>query len=246
MAVCQAFKPFRARTLRITELSDCCTPPEDGTENAIDIVDAFTTVSIAVDVEEGEELFEKKANGDVCISERDPDVLKALDVSITFCQVLPSTVSLLTGWPLVFDASGNAIGFDVMSGTNDRQVGLELWSGVSGIDCGEGARYGYAVIPCVGPFQLSENLEFGGIDTSFNVTVTGSTTDSHAWCEGPYAVQLGVDGQPGPLLDPIGQGTLARIMATDVPPPELGCSLTADATNGYVKPTCADVSPGSV
>lgn len=245
MAECRGWTPFRARALRITQLGDCCSPPPDGTPNAVDVIDAFTIVSLATDIEEGEELLVKKANGDICVNEKDPDLLKGIDISVTLCQVTPTVVSNLTGWPLAYDATGEAVGFDITTGSNDRQVGLELFSNVAGIDCGEGARYGYMVVPCVGPFQLSENIEFGGIDTQFNITLTGRTSDSHGWCEGPYAVQLGTDGQPGPLLDPISQGAVVRIMATDVPPPPLGCSLEAGPEAGYTAPTC-DQSPGSL
>lgn len=232
------YKPFKGRTIRITRLEDCCTPPPEGTECSLAVFDAFTTVSIEANVEEGETAFERKANGDVCINERDPDLLQDLTVSLTLCQVQPEVVSMLTDWPVTRDADGDAVGFDVMSGVSDAEAAIEIWSGVSGIDCGQGARYGYNVLPCTSGWQIDGEIEWAGIDTIFAITLTATAKDNHAWGSGPYAVQLDELGAPGPLLDPMqSPGSLARIMSTDVPPPAVtdGC-VAATAANGYLFP----------
>lgn len=232
-----AYRPFRGRTIRATQLDDCCTPPASGTECAIYVTDSFTTVSLEANVEEGETALERKANGDVCINERDPDLLQNLTVSMTLCQVRAEFVSMLTGWPVVRDASGQGVGFDVMEGTSDAETAIEVWSGVAGIDCGEGARYGYNVLPCVSGWQLGESLEWAGIDTLFSITLTATTSGSHTWGTGPYNVQFDETDAPGPLLDPIQQGAHARIMSTEVPPPAVtpGC-VPATLANGYILP----------
>src|SRR3546814_7750456 len=93
----QCFKPFRAQSRRVTELDDCCTPPppEDSPGSpespgslpcSIAVTDSFTLVSAEAQVDEGEEILERKANGDICIRERDPSVLQGFNVSITLCQ----------------------------------------------------------------------------------------------------------------------------------------------------------------
>jgi hypothetical protein len=235
-----AYKPFKGRTIRITDLGDCCTPPASGTECAISVFDAFTTVSLEANIEEGEEAFERKANGDICISEKDGNTLKNLNGSITLCQVLPEDISMLTGWPVVLDADGIAVGFDIMEGTTDAEVGLEVWSGVSGIDCGEGARYGYNVIPCTSGWQIDGSIEWAGIGTIFAITLTFTTRGNHGWGTGPYDVQdseVGAGVTPGPLLDPIQTGAHARLMSTEIAPPPLtdGC-VAATAANGYLYP----------
>ncbi len=232
-----AYKPFKGRTIRTTTLQDCCTPPPEGTECAINVYDAFTTISIEANVEEGETAFERKANGDVCINERDPNLLQDLTVSMTLCQVKPELISQLTGWPVTRDADGNATGFDIMSGVSDAEVAVEIWSGVAGIDCGQGARYGYNVLPCTSGWQIDGSIEWAGIDTIFAITLTATARDQHAWGTGPYGVQFDAAGEPGPLLDPMQTGSLARIMTTEVPPPAVtdGC-VDATADNGYLFP----------
>jgi hypothetical protein len=229
------YKPFRGRTIRVTQLDDCCTPPASGTECALYVSDGFVTVTLEPNVEEGETALERKANGDVCLNEKDPDLLQNLTVSLVLCQVRSELVSMLTGWPVVRDSDGNGVGFDIMEGATEAQTAFELWSGVSGIDCGEGARYGYNALPCVSGWQLGENLEWGGIDVISSITLNGTTSGSHTWGTGPYAVQGDETGTPGPLLDPIQTGAHARIMSTDVPPPDVtvGC-VPATAENGYI------------
>lgn len=241
----QCFKPFRAQSLRVTELDDCCTPPPPSDESpdespgqpcSIAVTDSFTSVSATAEVNEGEDILERKANGDICISERDPDVLQGLTVTITLCQVDPWFISKLTGWPVVMDQNCNAVGFDIMDGINTNQVALELWSGVAGIDCGEGARYGYALFPCVENWQLSGDLEWAGSDTLWSIELQGFAKGAHAWGRGPYNdVQQSVDGR---LVDPMRAGSIMRKMATDVPPPSYIATcqdcLPPTAEYGYV------------
>lgn len=231
------YKPFRGRTIRVTQLDDCCTPPASGTECAIYVADAFTTVSLEPNVEEGETALERKANGDVCLNEKDPDLLQNLSVTVVLCQVRSELISMLTGWPVVRDSDGNGVGFDVMEGATTNETAFEVFSGVSGIDCGEGARYGYNLLPCVSGWQLGETIEWGGIDVISSITLIGTTNGSHTWGTGPYAVQGDETGTPGPLLDPIQQGAHARIMSTDVPPPAItaGC-VPATIDNGWILP----------
>lgn len=248
----QPFKPLRGRTIRITNLDDCCTPPVEDTECAVSVFDAATVVTITPNVEEGESAFEKKANGDICVNEKDPDLLRDLTVSITFCQVLPEVISALTSWPVVRDADDRATGFDIMQGASEGSTGLEIFTGVAGIDCGQGARYGYGLVPCVGGWQIDGDVQlFAGIDQLFTLTINGTASANHAWGIGPYDVQADADGNPGPLLDPIQQGALARIMTTQVPPPAVtdGC-VAASAEVGYtwpraVAPALASIDPAT-
>ena len=95
----QCFKPFRAQSIRVTDLDDCCTPPpaadaspgdeSPGMPCSIAGTNSFITVTAEAQVDEGEDILERKANGDICISEQDPSVLRGFNISITLCQVVP-------------------------------------------------------------------------------------------------------------------------------------------------------------
>lgn len=236
-----AYKPFKGRTIRVTKLGDCGTLPEVDDEQdpeapcTMAVFDSFTTISIEANIEEGATAFSRKANGDVCINERDPNLLQDLGVSLTLCQVQPELVSMLTGWPVTRDSSGAAVGFDVMSGVSNEDVAVEIWSGVAGVDCGQGSRYGYNVLPSTLGWQIDGSIEWAGIDTIFEITLTSTARDQHGWGTGPYAVQQG--GTDDRLLDEIQPGALARLMTVDVPPPAVtdGC-VPATAENGYLGP----------
>jgi hypothetical protein len=232
------YKPYKARTIRSTRLvDDCCSLPPEDTECIINVIDAFTTFSLEPNSEDGERAFERKANGDVCINEREDDILQDLTVNLLLCQIPASFITGLTGWPLVTDADGNGVGFDIMEGANTVRSALEMHTGVSGVSCAEGARYGYNVLPCTTGWTLGDTLEWGGADTIFAISLTGRTSGNHDWGTGPYAVQSDVSGDPGPLIDPIQQGAHARLMVTDVAPPTVtdGC-VAASAANGYLFP----------
>lgn len=229
------FKPFKARSVRATRLiDDCCALPAEDTADSIIVMDVFSIFSLTPNIEDGEVAFERKANGDICINERERSVLQDLTAEWTLCQVSAATVTMLTGWPAVMDDSGKVVGFDWMEGESEGNTALELFSGVSGVDCGDGARYGYVPIPCTYDWQITDQVDFGGIDNLFNLTLSGRTNGNHSWGTGPYAVQL--DGNtPGPLLDPMQNGAHARIMVTDVAPPPLTDGwVIASAANGYL------------
>ena len=234
----RVFKTRNARTIRVTVLDDCCTPPVSGTECALTVFDAFTTFSASVNVEEGLSAFERKANGDICINEKDPNSLIDMTLSMTLCNVRPEDVSMLTEWPVTRDVSGAAIGFDIMEGSSDRHVAVELFSGVAGVDCGAGAQYGYAAAPCTSAWQLDGEIEWAGLDTIQSITLTATTDGSHAWGSGPYDVQdFNYDGTAEALHDPMQTGSHMRMMMTTVPPPAVtdGC-VAATGANGYNHP----------
>src|SRR5690606_42099189 len=67
----QCFKPFRAQSIRVTELGDCGIPPDPadaspgespGAACAIAVTDSFTSVTGEAEVDEGEEILERKAD----------------------------------------------------------------------------------------------------------------------------------------------------------------------------------------
>lgn len=230
------FKPRKGKTLRFTRLvDDCCSLPAEDTEDSIIVIDVFTVVSIAPNVEEGAATLERKANGDICTYDRELSILQDATVNLTLCQVSASTVCLLTGATEVLDADDNVVGFDILEGANENRTLMEIWSGAAGVDCGEGAKYGYLPIPCTYDWQITDTLEIGGADSLFTVTLVGRTNSNHDYGQGPFAVQLSDGGTPGPLITPIASGVHARVMVTDVPPPAVTNGwVAASAANGYL------------
>lgn len=229
------FKPRNGRTVRLTRLvGDCCELPAEETVDSIIVLDVFTVVSATPNYQDGATAFETKANGDICTNERDPSILQDISIALTLCQVSASTVSMLTGSPAVFDASGNVVGFDIMEGALSGRTALETFSGLSGAACNGGN--GYSLFPCTYDWQFSAELNIAApLDTLFDVQLTGRTNGNHAWDNGPYAVQLDSGGDAGPLLDSVQTGVHGRVMVTDVGAPAVTDGwVTASAENGYL------------
>lgn len=229
------FKPRNGRTIRLTRLADeCCQLPAEDTIESIIVLDVFTIISMTPNYQDGAEAFETKANGDICSNERDPSLLQDTSVALTLCQVSASAVSMLTGSTPVMDADGKIVGFDIMEGALSNRTAVETWSGLSGQACAGGN--GYSVLPCTYDWQFSAELNLGAqLDTLFDIQLTGRTSGNHDWNNGPYAVQSDGDGDPGPLLDAMQDGSHARVMITDVPAPAITDGwVTASAANGYL------------
>lgn len=217
----QIIKPFRARTMRLTRLDPCCTPPDGGTPCSVIVMDGFLTVTLTADVEDGEEFVTKKASGDLCVNERLPDALKRLDASIELCEIDPEAVEMLTGWPLALDSEGDSVGFDVIEGINDAEVAIELWTGISGQDCDPevGERFGYLALPCLQGVTLDGDLAFAQEPTE--VTLAGRTSSQHAWGSGPFAVEDDGTGSAGPLVTALDADSHARLQSVTISPPSL-------------------------
>jgi hypothetical protein len=232
----QLFKPFKGRSIRLLRLvDDCCELPAEDTADSIIVLDVFTILSASSNTEDGTRAFERKANGDICLNQKERSILQDLSLALTLCQVSASTVTLLTGWPAVHDADGNVVGFDILEGESQGNTSMEIWSGVGGVDCGEGAKYGYAVFPCTYDWQISDAFEFAGADSLFDLQLTGFTNGNHAWNNGPFPVQLNGGGTAAPLHDAIENGVHGRVMVTDVPPPPVTNGLViASAANQYL------------
>src|SRR5699024_11399919 len=91
-------------------------------------------------------------------------------------------------------------------GDIDKAFALEIWTGLSGQACGEGAEEasGYLLLPFVQAGVLGD-IEMGGED-AVTFSMTGAyTKGGNGWGAGPYDVVFGGDDEPSDLpsaLDP--------------------------------------------
>lgn len=226
----KCFSIVRGRVLRATAL-DRCGRIETGPCVSV-TSDGFITVGYTSRVTEGEAINVVKANGNTCIDDAPPPKWQGHTVTVTFCEVNPLLFEMLTGQPVMYDAEGLPIGFDAQEGIDlsSRGVALELWSDVPGDACdpdnpnAEGA-WGYSLLPFLQGGVLGDRtIE----NAAITFTIQGmNTKKGSAWDVGPYDVQLGEDGNPGPLLAPITNKTHERFIFTAVAPPEPGCSCEA-------------------
>lgn len=188
----KCFPLIRGRMMRVTRL-DGCGVPVPGSESVV-VTKGMISVALTSNTSEGEPIQVTNANGDLCVDDTPPPKFTGFGAEVTMCNVDPRLLSLMTGQPVVLDASGNVVGFDVNTDVDLDEQGfaIELWSGIPAEACapGEGKSYGYFVMPFLKGGVLGD---FTVENAAINLVVTGALTkDGSSWGVGPYNVQTGV------------------------------------------------------
>lgn len=210
-----------ADAVRVTRV-DGCGRPVCGDDNGY-AFDCFATLAMAPNVEEGEDVEYKAANGRICGFKRGCPSFKGIDLTLTFFDISTEFIELTTGSPIVYGYDGKPIGYDDCSVKCNSGFAIELWAEVLGADAcaadaGDGAWL-YFLLPWVTNGMLGD-MEFGS--EAVNLTLTGSTRAGGGWGVGPYDVlEQDAAGTPGPLLTPLGSACHRRTFETIVPPPTI-------------------------
>lgn len=198
------FTPILGKRLRATTVDACGKVIEDP-EGAV-ATDGFVSIQLSSEVEEGEEIIQRKASGALCVNEKMADSFKRFTVEIEFCGVSPHLLSKMTNAEVYEDWAGDAAGITVAEGEMTKAVALELWTGLSGQACAEGAdeASGYMLLPFLKAGVLGD-IEVNGED-AITFSLTGAyTVGGNGWGVGPYDVLYNEENAPSPLptaLDP--------------------------------------------
>ncbi|WP_202917879.1 hypothetical protein [Streptomyces taklimakanensis] len=215
-----------ADTVRVTRL-DQCGRPVCGEDNGF-VFDCFASLSMNPNIEEGEDVEYRAANGRVCGFKRGCPSFRGYDIELNFFSVSPEFIEITTGNPVVYGYDGQPIGFDDCSVKCDTGFALELWAEVLGEDVceaegGDGA-WVYFLLPWVTNGMLGD-MEIGSEQVS--LTLSGATRSGGGWGVGPYDVMpVDAAGTPGPLLTPLGSNCHRRTFVTNTAPPEPVCDYT--------------------
>lgn len=235
VAVC--FAPIRVPAIRVTAL-DACGAVSTSACSSVSST-GIITIEQTAEYNERQDFFTLNADGQPCVTDTSPPILKWINVVITFCKVDPEMWTILTGEPLVLDdaATPRAIGFRTREGSvNTVNFGFEAWSRISGSNnCSGGVlQFGYFLLPWMiegtaGDLTLQNGLA--------NFTVNARTRSSSLWGVGPYNIRLvqsGADtGEARPLLTAIAVGDHRHIQLTTLAPPADACGCV-DATPSFV------------
>lgn len=212
--------------MRATKVDSCGAPVESACSTVV--TDGFISVEFSPEIEEGEEITVKKANGASCITDQGCPYIKWFNAEITFCQVDPDLFSFMTGYDLVLnyagDTVGNRVGQDVQC---ESGIALELWTDIPGQVCSTtGAKkYGYFLLPflkngIIGDFTIEND--------ALNLTINARTEIGSLWGTGPYNVDpINVANVAGPLLTPIGPKQMLDMHVTTIAPPAAVCGCQA-------------------
>jgi hypothetical protein len=146
--------------LRITPLET------DGTKVAsghVLVTEGFITASLSPEYEDGDEIAEKAANGQVCISWKSPDTLKRVTVGLSVCSPDPEVTAMLAGGQVLWSATDEIIGYaaPAAGGALGDPVAIEIWSiANSGGKPAAGLPYWRWVIPYA-TLRFEGDREFG-------------------------------------------------------------------------------------
>lgn len=223
------FSTIRLPVVRVTA-ENACGLPLTGAGTTV-TSSGLISVAMAPNMQDRQDYFTTNADNQVCISDTAPPILKWIDLTITFCNVDPMLLSLISGEPLVLNdaASPVAIGWDTSVGSvNTVNFGFEGWTRIGGATqaCAADGKpqYGYFLLPWVTQGVIGD-VTFENGATSF--TVTARTQAGGLWGFGPYNVILSSAvstlGIPLPLLTAVGPNLHRRLFVTELPPPPAVC-----------------------
>jgi len=220
---------LRVPAVRVTRL-DACGNVVPGNNSVAS--NGIITIEQTVEQEDRQDFFTLNADGQPCVRDTSPPILKWINVTITFCNVDPELYNIMTAEPLVLDDADTprAVGFRTREGSvNNSNFAFESWQRVSGDDaCDGGVNYGYFLLPWVKEGVVGDVTQENALA---NFTVTGRTSFGSPWGVGPYNIRLiesGANaGQPAPLLTPITSKDHRHMQLTTLAPPEPTCGATS-------------------
>lgn len=163
---------------------DACGNPVTGAGNAI-VSKAFVQVQNEPQYEDGQEFFERTADGSVCVNQKDDPVLKRFQVTIDFCEINVTGASyMMSARELAVTNTG--YGFAVSEGQPTNRYSLEVWQQVAGsgaCDASGLQRYVYHAWPNLGATKLGSYTIENGRSTLQLISESrpGSTTASTGW-----------------------------------------------------------------
>jgi hypothetical protein len=196
--------PVLGKRIRATVLDECGTPPEPAAECAYVATNGFISLTLSAEVEDGAEIITRRADGSLCVNERNDDSFKRFSFEAEFCGVIPDLLALVSNASTYMDYADVRAGITVAEGTISKRFALELWTGLSGAVCVPGAETasGYLVLPFLSAGVLSDITVDGENAVTFGIT--GSfTRGGNNWGVGPYDVLLDTTASPDPTPAPL-------------------------------------------
>lgn len=232
------YTPFKVPRVRATKVDVNCGIPVTGCSTVV--TDGIISIEMTKEYEDREEFFVKNGDGTFCVRETNPPILKWINLVLTFCNVDPELVNIMTSEPLVLDdaPSPRATGYSTQEGSAAQaSFALEGWTRLASVSngpaCTGGVEYGYTLFPWVVEGTVGDLTYENG---AANFVVNARTRGGSGWGTGPYMVDLSdataTLNSPIPLLTPITSIQHSRMFLTRLAPPAAacGCTVLADLT----------------
>lgn len=196
----ECLAPIRARHLRLVKLDECGAPVT-GAASAQVVTKGFTQVVLTPNYEVQGAIRVRNAQGELCVNEPDQTELIEVSAAITFCQIDPDALVILTGETLITGGppvTGTGIWFG--EGLITARYSLELWQPVAGAGaCTPGGqqKFMYWALGNLGSSQIGAVTVQNGELTMEVTSLTKAI--AAAWGNGPGGGASWVATPPGPL-----------------------------------------------
>lgn len=222
------YTPWKLPRVRVTQLSSCGVPV---TGCSTVVTDGIISVAETKEYEARQEFFVKNGDGNFCVQKTNPPILKWLNLVITFCNVDPELVNIMTAEPLVSDDAPTPrhTGYSTQGGSAAAaNFALEGWTRLdqSSVPC-SGDEFGYVLWPFVVEGTIGD-MTFQNDTVSF--VVNARTSAQSLWGTGPYFVDksdaTATLDQSIALLTPILSTQHRRMFVTRLAPPTASCGCT--------------------
>lgn len=230
------YTPWKVPKVRVTKLNSCGTPV---TGCSTVVTDGIISVAMTKEYEDREEFFVKNGDGTYCVRETNPPILKWINLELTFCNVDPEMVNILTANSLVMSDAAVPLATGYNEDENSAAssfFGFETWTrlaGNAGVACSGGVEYGYTLFPFMKEATIGDVTYENG---AANFVVNARTSANSNWGLGPYFVDYSDNpaGSTTPirLLTPILSTQHMRQFISRLAPPtaSCGCSTLSSLT----------------
>src|ERR1044072_7101540 len=108
---------------------DACGLPVTGSGSLVIVSKGFVQVHNEPQYEDGEEFFERTADGTVCVNQKDDQVLNRFQCTIYFCEVNTTMFAYIaSARELTVGGAGvTGAGFAIAEGSPTNRYSLEAW-----------------------------------------------------------------------------------------------------------------------
>lgn len=151
--------PIKASVIRFIKL-DSCGVPVTGASSAVSTFNGFVSVAVTPDYEEGQEFIQKRADGSLCVVDKDPNELKRVGLEVEVCTLDPDLQVIASGERLLTTgapATGTGVAYG--EGQLTARFSMELWQPIAGANaCTPGGvqQYVYWLFGNVGNTMIGD------------------------------------------------------------------------------------------
>jgi len=129
--VAQCVSPIQARVARLIRL-DTCGNPVTGASSAVVVANGFVSINPSPQYLDGEEHQQRRADGALCVYQKDPSELTRVDLTINWCVLDPDAIVVVTGERLLTTNTVTGTGVAYGEGQLTARFSLEVWQPVVG------------------------------------------------------------------------------------------------------------------